>query len=92
MFYNKFLNYKIRIRNSARNLIWIRIRIFFGFVTALVNGTTVSIIYLARASWLRHRCIVVVAAAAAASVDGVLPNTNRYLLAMSVLRVVKDLC
>ena len=31
------MNYRIRIRNSARNLIWIRIRIrtFFGFVTAL---------------------------------------------------------
>jgi len=25
----KFLNYRIRIRNSARNFIWIRIRIFF---------------------------------------------------------------
>ena len=32
------MNYRIRIRNSARNLIWIRIRIriFFGFVTALL--------------------------------------------------------
>jgi len=44
MFYINFMNYRIRIRNSARNLICIRnrIRIFFGFVTALLTSTYIA--------------------------------------------------
>jgi len=44
MFYINFINYRIRIRNSARNLIWIRIRIR-NFFWIRYSPTTNTITY-----------------------------------------------